>query len=179
MRRMILIGLAVSGLALAGCGSDDDSEETTGADSAATQTTETEAKDDSGGSGGSGSGGSGGGEGTSIATGESQFGEVLFDGERQAIYYFDMERTERSECYEDCAAAWPPVLTEGEPLAGGGAESKLLGTTERNDGTTQVTYDGRPLYYYAHEGPGQLLCHNVDEFGGLWLAVQPSGAPVP
>jgi predicted lipoprotein with Yx(FWY)xxD motif len=51
--------------------------------------------------------------------------------------------------------------------------------TERDDGTTQVTYDGRPLYYYVDEGPGQVLCHNVDEFGGLWLAVQPSGAPVP
>jgi len=184
MRRMVLIGLAVSGLAVAGCGGDDESGERATTDAAATQTAETEAKDESGGSGGSGSGGSGsggsgGGEGTTIATGESQFGEVLFDGGEQAIYYFDREATERSECYGGCATAWPPVLTEGEPVAAAGAESKLLGTTERDDGTTQVTYDGRPLYYYAHEGPGQLLCHNVDEFGGLWLAVQPSGAPVP
>jgi predicted lipoprotein with Yx(FWY)xxD motif len=178
---MILIGLAVTGLAIAGCGGDDESGEGETTDAAAIQTAETEAKDESGGSGGSGSGasGSGGGEGTTIATGESQFGEVLFDGDEQAIYYFDKERTESSECYGDCATAWPPVLTKGEPVAGGGAESKLLGTTERDDGTTQVTYDGRPLYYYVDEGPGQVLCHNVDEFGGLWLAVQPSGAPVP
>jgi hypothetical protein len=40
-----------------------------------------------------------------------------------------------------------------------------------------VTYDGHPLYYYD-EPPGEVSCHNVDEFGGLWLAVQPNGQPV-
>jgi hypothetical protein len=38
-----------------------------------------------------------------------------------------------------------------------------------------VTYAGHPLYYYAHEGKTQVLCHDVREFGGLWLAVTPSG----
>ena len=118
-------------------------------------------------------------KGITIATGESQFGEVLFDGDERAIYYFDKEKTSRSECYGACAVAWPPVLTDGRPVSGGGAQSELLGTTERNDGTTQVTYDGRPLYYYVDEPAGEVLCHNVDEFGGLWLAVQPDGAPVP
>lgn len=48
---------------------------------------------------------------------------------------------------------------------------------ERADGGTQVTYDGRPLYYYAHEGKNVVECHNIREFGGLWLAVTPSGKP--
>jgi hypothetical protein len=38
-----------------------------------------------------------------------------------------------------------------------------------------VTYGGHPLYYYAHEGPGQVLCHDVIEFGGRWLVVTPDG----
>jgi predicted lipoprotein with Yx(FWY)xxD motif len=118
------------------------------------------------------------GTGTVIATGDSQFGEALFDDDRRAIYYFDRETTGRSECYGECAAAWPPVLTEGAPRAGGGAQADLLGTTRRDDGATQVTYAGRPLYYYVDDPPGQILCHNVSEFGGLWLAVQPSGEPV-
>jgi predicted lipoprotein with Yx(FWY)xxD motif len=47
-----------------------------------------------------------------------------------------------------------------------------------DDGSTQVTYKGQPLYYYAHEGPGEVTCHNVDEFGGLWLAVNADGNSV-
>jgi predicted lipoprotein with Yx(FWY)xxD motif len=113
--------------------------------------------------------------GTEITVASSQFGDVLFDGSNQAIYLFDKETGSTPECYGECAAAWPPVLTDGEPLASGGAEQKLLGTTERDDGSTQVTYAGQPLYYYAHEGPGQVLCHNVSEFGGLWLVLDASG----
>lgn len=116
--------------------------------------------------------------GTEVALGDSQFGSVLFDGESQAIYIFDKEAGPKSECYGACAEAWPPVLTEGEPQPGGGVKGSLLGITEREDGSAQVTYKGQPLYYYAHEGPGEVTCHNVDEFGGLWLAIDASGDPV-
>jgi predicted lipoprotein with Yx(FWY)xxD motif len=70
------------------------------------------------------------------------------------------------------------VLTDGAPEAAGDATAKLLGTTERRDGSTQVTYDGRPLYYYVDDPRGQILCHGVVEFGGVWLAVQPDGEAV-
>ncbi len=47
----------------------------------------------------------------------------------------------------------------------------------RSDGAVQLTYAGHPLYYYAHERPGQVLCHDVTEFGGRWLVVTPAGTP--
>ena len=115
--------------------------------------------------------------GTTITTGDSDFGAMLFDASKQAIYLFDAETTSRPECYDACAEAWPPVLTSGAPRVAGAARADLLGTTKRRDGTTQVTYAGHPLYYYAHERPGQVLCHDVDEYGGLWLVVTPSGRP--
>ena len=102
---------------------------------------------------------------------------MLFDRLGQAIYLFDREATRRAECYGACAKAWPPVLTKGAPRASGDVRAALLGTTERDDGSTQITYAGHPLYYYAHEGPNQVLCHNVREFGGLWLVVTPAGEP--
>jgi hypothetical protein len=43
----------------------------------------------------------------------------------------------------------------------------------------QVTYAGHPLYLYANEGPGEVLCHNVFLNGGLWLVVTPEGGPGP
>ena len=102
---------------------------------------------------------------------------MLFSPGDQAIYVFENDPKHESVCYGECAEAWPPVLTEGEPVAGGGTDEDLVGTTQRRDGSTQVTYAGRPLYFYAHEGPGEVRCHNVDLNGGLWWVVGPDGAP--
>ncbi|MGZ5368495.1 MAG: hypothetical protein ACXWDD_04175 [Aeromicrobium sp.] len=55
----------------------------------------------------------------------------------------------------------------------------LLGTTQRTDGTTQVTYDEHPLYLYAHEGKYEVKCHSVFLNGGNWYAVQPDGRRAP
>src|SRR5688572_19125731 len=63
--------------------------------------------------------------GTEISVSSSQFGDVIFDGSNQAIYLFDRETSSTPECYGECAAAWPPVLTEGEPVASGAAQQKL------------------------------------------------------
>lgn len=113
--------------------------------------------------------------GVTITAAASDFGQVLFDGTGQAVYLFDKETTAVPDCYGDCAVAWPPVLTDGPPLAGDGTAADLLGTTSRTDGSTQATYAGHPLYYYAHEGKNKVTCHNVNEFGGLWLVITPSG----
>lgn len=117
--------------------------------------------------------------GIAITTGASDFGTMLFDQPGQAIYLFEKETAGRPDCYGDCAAAWPPVLTTGDPQAAGETRADLLGTVPRDDGSTQVTYAGHPLYYYAHEGPGQVLCHDVVEFGGRWLVVTPEGTAAP
>lgn len=114
-----------------------------------------------------------------ITTAASDFGQMLFDANKQAIYIWESEESARPECYDDCADAWPPVLTDGAPTVGGEADPALLGTTKRRDGTTQVTYNGHPLYFYAHEGPGEVKCHNVATHGGLWWVVGPDGIRAP
>jgi predicted lipoprotein with Yx(FWY)xxD motif len=173
MTRLLAIVAMLALLALTGCGGDDDSEGVAGDETtAATETGASKEKKPGGGKTVAG------GEGITIKTTDSQYGTILFDGDDQAIYLFDKETSDRSECYGACAEAWPPVLTQGEPRAGGSVESGLLGTTERDDGAAQVTYDGHPLYYYVDDGPGEVLCHNVEEFGGLWLVVEPSGEAV-
>jgi predicted lipoprotein with Yx(FWY)xxD motif len=115
-----------------------------------------------------------------IASGPSQYGTVLFDGSGQAVYTFGAEKTGGAPaCYADCARSWPPVFTLGRPVAGLGARQDLLSVTIRRDGATQATYAGKPLYFYAGDGKHQVLCNNVEEFGGLWLAVSPAGTPAP
>jgi predicted lipoprotein with Yx(FWY)xxD motif len=109
----------------------------------------------------------------------SQYGPILFTGRGQALYLFRRDGKRRSNCYGDCAAAWPPLLTRGKPIAGLDARQDLLGTTRRRGGARQVTYRGHPLYTYAHEGRRQVLCHDVFLNGGLWLALQRNGKPAP
>ena len=104
---------------------------------------------------------------------------MLYGADGQAIYLFDLEEAGRPRCYGECASAWPPVLTTGDPVAGRGVRSGLLGTVERQDGTTQATYGGHPLYFYAHEDPWQVLCHDFEDFGGTWYVVQPDGEAAP
>ena len=116
--------------------------------------------------------------GTTVVLGESEFGEMLYDADNQAIYVFERDTSQESVCYGECAAAWPPVVSAGEPVAGKGVDASLLGTTERRDGSLQVTYGGKPLYYYAHEGPGEVRCHNVDLNGGFWWVVGADGEPL-
>jgi predicted lipoprotein with Yx(FWY)xxD motif len=117
--------------------------------------------------------------GTRISLAQSRFGRMLWGPKRQAIYIFERDSPNRTRCYGECATAWPPVYTKGRPVAGRGVTTSLLGSIRRRDGRRQVTYAGKPLYYYAHEGPGQVLCHNVRLNGGLWWVVGPDGARRP
>ena len=104
---------------------------------------------------------------------------MLFDGSGQAVYLFDLEPTSTPGCYDACAEAWPPVLTQGEPVAGLGVENSMLSTTERTDGTVQVTYNDHPLYFYKHEEKREVKCHDVFMNGGKWYVVKPDGDPAP
>jgi predicted lipoprotein with Yx(FWY)xxD motif len=113
--------------------------------------------------------------GTPVTVANSEFGEMLFDSNEQAIYIFENDPKGESVCYDECAEAWPPVFTDGPPVAGPGVKASLLGTVKRRDGKLQVAYADKPLYYYAHEGPGEVRCHNVNLNGGLWWVVGSNG----
>lgn len=106
----------------------------------------------------------------------SSFGRVLFDGRGFVLYAFTRDKNGRSACYGACAKAWPVYYAKATLRAGTGIKRSLIGTTKRRDGRRQITYAGRPLYYYVGDTKaGQILCQNVVEFGGTWLVVRPTG----
>jgi len=109
----------------------------------------------------------------------TRFGKILFAGNGRALYGFTRDRRNGpSQCYGDCAAAWPVYFAKDTLKAGTGVKQSLLGTVRRRDGRRQVTYNGWPLYYYAHEKAGEVKCQNVETHGGTWLVVRPSGTLV-
>jgi predicted lipoprotein with Yx(FWY)xxD motif len=111
-----------------------------------------------------------------LKAGLSSFGRVLFDGRGFVLYGFTRDHR-RSSCYGNCAKAWPPYFApKGKLSAGAGVKRGLLGTVTRKDGRRQVTYAGKPLYFYVGDKrPGQILCQDVVEYGGRWLILRPSG----
>lgn len=107
---------------------------------------------------------------------DATLGSFLVDDKGMTLYLFTKDTPNTSNCYEKCATAWPPLLTSGDPVAAEGVDEALLGTTSRTDGTTQVTYNGWPLYYYEKDkAPGDVIGQNVGE---VWFVVAPSGEMV-
>jgi len=117
--------------------------------------------------------------GTTLTLKSTRYGKVLFDGRGRVLYGFTRDhRGGPSRCYGACAKAWPVYFSSGALRAGTGVKQRLLGTTRRTNGRRQVTYNGWPLYYYVGDGPGEVSCQNVREFGGLWLVVRSNGTLV-
>jgi predicted lipoprotein with Yx(FWY)xxD motif len=117
--------------------------------------------------------------GKTVKVMKTDYGRILVDGHGKALYLFTRDPRDKSRCDGACADAWPPFLTRGEPQVGDGATESLLGTSTRSDGKRQVTYRGRPLYYYVGDRePGQVLCQDVEEFGGHWYVVRSNGKAV-
>jgi predicted lipoprotein with Yx(FWY)xxD motif len=107
----------------------------------------------------------------------SEYGKTVFGPSGKVVYVFGADRGSTSRCYGVCAKAWPPLLTTARPLAGPGIDAKLLGTTKRKNGRLQVTYNGHPLYYYAADKVGEIMCQHANMHGGLWLIIKPNGRP--
>jgi predicted lipoprotein with Yx(FWY)xxD motif len=165
--RWIALLLVTGALVAVGCGDDDDDGGGSAYNAPAAQQEQPAAKEEAPSKPAA--------TGTRITLGDSEFGTMLFGANGQAIYIFEQDPKGETVCYDDCAEAWPPVFTDGKPRAGEGVRASLLGTVKRRDGRSQVTYAGKPLYFYAHEGPGEVRCHNVNLNGGLWWVVGPDG----
>jgi predicted lipoprotein with Yx(FWY)xxD motif len=117
---------------------------------------------------------------TTIAVASNpKLGQILVDGSGRTVYLFAADQGTTSACYGDCAGAWPPVLTHGAPQAGTGATPALLGTTTRKDGSTEVTYNGHPLYYFiGDKNPGDTTGQGLNNFGGPWYVLSPAGTQI-
>jgi predicted lipoprotein with Yx(FWY)xxD motif len=112
----------------------------------------------------------------SIALASSKLGKILVDGEGRTLYLFQADKGTASSCDGACASAWPPVTTTGKPVAGSGVSAAKLGTTERSDGTSEVTYNGHPLYTFAGDGaPGQTTGQGSNGFGAEWNVLSAAG----
>jgi predicted lipoprotein with Yx(FWY)xxD motif len=107
-----------------------------------------------------------------------KLGTILTDGNGATLYLFEKDTPNHSNCTGDCAEDWYPFTTsKGAAAAGPGTTASMIATITRADGSTQVTYNSHPLYYYSDDKkkPGDTEGQGSSEYGGLWYTVSPAG----
>jgi predicted lipoprotein with Yx(FWY)xxD motif len=104
-------------------------------------------------------------------------GLVLSTGTGYALYDFGPDTPTQSACTNDgCVLQWPPLLQTGPIRVGSGVNRSLVGTLERSDGSTQLSYGGHPLYTYNLDvKPGLITGQSIDQNGGPWYVLDPAG----
>jgi predicted lipoprotein with Yx(FWY)xxD motif len=106
----------------------------------------------------------------SVAT--TGLGQVLVGPNGKTLYIFDKDTTANASACAvgGCLTTWPALIATGTPTAGAGV-SGTLATFARTEGPTQVSYNGKPLYYYAPDTkPGDTTGDGV---GGIWHVAKP------
>jgi predicted lipoprotein with Yx(FWY)xxD motif len=113
----------------------------------------------------------------SVNLASTKFGQVLADSQGKILYIFTKDKANTSNCTGECSTNWPALKATGNPTAGLGIDSSKLGTIQRSDdGATQVTYGGQPLYHFAgDQSAGQVNGQNV---GGIWFVVGADGKAI-
>ena len=107
---------------------------------------------------------------------DGSLGSHLVDSDGMTLYLFTKDERNASNCSGGCADAWPPLLVDGDPVAGEGLDPERLVAIKRADGSSQVTYNGKPLYYYAaDEKSGDVVGQDK---GDVWFLVSPDGGPI-
>jgi predicted lipoprotein with Yx(FWY)xxD motif len=148
--------VALAGLALAACGSSDDNA-TASAQAPKTST----------------------GRPATVGVTSTSLGNILVDAQGRTLYLFKKDSGTTSTCTGACATFWPPLTAPGAPTIGSGANASLIGTTQRQDGTSQVTYNDHPVYLYSGDhSAGDTNGEGVVAFGAAWFALSPSGRQV-
>jgi predicted lipoprotein with Yx(FWY)xxD motif len=159
-----LTPVVVAALALSACGGDDDDS------SGAEGTTTTTAASDSTTS----SSADAGATEFVVAVGQTDLGDVLVDADGKTLYVFDADSNGKSSCNAGCDETWPPLVATGDVSVSDDLDSSLFATIQRDDGKTQVTVDGKPLYTYAADANAGDT--NGDGVGGVWHAVATDGS---
>jgi predicted lipoprotein with Yx(FWY)xxD motif len=104
----------------------------------------------------------------------STLGSFLVDDAGRTLYAFDKDTKNTSNCTSGtCAQNWHPLTAVDKSKLQSGIDGTLLGAIQRQDGSSQVTYNGLPLYYFVGDkNAGDTKGQGV---GGLWWVISPAG----
>jgi predicted lipoprotein with Yx(FWY)xxD motif len=153
-----LVAIAAS-VAIAACGDDDSDSDTTAAGTTATAAA-----------------------GTDTISVQSVGGlDALVDADGNALYFNDQDTKGKIACTGECASIWLPATSgSGQPSSDDSSVEAKLGVVSSPDGSSQITYEGKPLYTFTEDTPGEVTGDGfVDSFAGVtftWTAAAAGGS---
>jgi predicted lipoprotein with Yx(FWY)xxD motif len=113
---------------------------------------------------------------SSVGVRLTPLGKILVDSRGRTLYLFKGDRPNVSTLSRAGLIVWPAFTSTGTPRAAGGAKATSLATIIARGGRRQVTYNRHPLYYYVgDQAPGETHGQGLNQFGGLWYVLAPSG----
>jgi predicted lipoprotein with Yx(FWY)xxD motif len=119
------------------------------------------------------------GQAATVGISNTGIGPILVNSQGHTLYLFKADQGTKSACTGACAGAWPPLLVTGKPTPGNGINGSLVGTATRPEGTTQLTYNGHPLYLFEQDQKaGETNGQGVSAFGASWFALNSAGNQV-
>jgi predicted lipoprotein with Yx(FWY)xxD motif len=111
-----------------------------------------------------------------VSTASTGVGKILVDAQGRTMYAFAADSKGKSNCTASCLTYWPPVKAGSKTPAAAAGVTATFGVLHRQDGTSQLTVDGWPMYTYIGDSkPGATTGQGKNLSGGLWWVVSPSG----
>jgi predicted lipoprotein with Yx(FWY)xxD motif len=106
--------------------------------------------------------------------------DALVDADGNALYFNDQDTKGKLACKGECAGIWLPATTQsGQPTSDDSSVAAKLGVVTNPDGTSQVTFEGKPLYTFTEDTPGEVTGNGfTDSFSGVtftWTAATSGG----
>jgi len=92
----------------------------------------------------------------------------LTDSKGMALYTFDKDTRNKSNCYNGCETKWPVYNGDTNNLKlPANVKKEDFGIIQRDNRAMQITYKSQPLYYFFKDTKG-------DGAKGVWHLVKPS-----
>jgi predicted lipoprotein with Yx(FWY)xxD motif len=119
---------------------------------------------------------SGDGDLVSVATVDDT--AVLVDAEGHTLYGTEAEEHGDILCVGACESFWAPAPADPTDIKTVSSDlSGDLGVVERPDGTSQLTFDGLPMYTFSQEDAGELTGDGfTDDFKGTHFVWNAAGS---
>ncbi len=101
---------------------------------------------------------------------DGTLGDILVGKNGMTLYTYSKDEANKSNCSGVCINNWPALEPDG-PLTAATGISGTLGVITRDNGVSQVAYNGKPLYYWINDKKsGDTTGQGV---GGVWFVAKP------